>query len=54
MDGDKKKIIQEKISKTVKTFEGITNLPTSFRLETTEGTFIFDEKTGEFVKPNSP
>jgi len=53
MDGDKKKVIEEKINKIVKKAEGITGLPTDFRLETNEGSFIFDEKTGEFVKPNS-
>lgn len=53
MDGDKKKVIKDGINKIVKKAEGITGLPTDFRLETSEGTFIFDEKTGEFVKPNS-
>lgn len=53
MDGDKKKVIEEKINKIVKKAEGITGLPTDFRLETNEGSFIFDEKTGEFVKSNS-
>lgn len=53
MDGDKKKVIEKKINRIVKKAEEITGLPTDFRLETNEGTFIFDEKTGEFVKPNS-
>jgi len=49
-----KKEVSDKIRETIKRFEGISNLPTNFRLETTEGTFVFDEKTGNFVKETSP
>lgn len=54
MDKRELEEIKKRIIKTKKKFGGITGLPTDFKVETTNGTYIFDDEMGEFVKPNSP
>jgi len=55
MKGSKEQELKDRISKTKNLFEEMTGCPTSFKIEGSKGTSVYDEKSAEFVreKPSS-